>query len=199
MEKMDKTHVAAISAAGVLLLLLAVVMICGGCSNRSNPEWDFSWKPQTTDGSTDAAGTTTGETTNTTTDNTTGTSGETTTAPSQGQSGGSGSQGNSGGADNSTKPSTPTTKPTTPSTTPPASTDATTSTEPTPPETEGKRLLTWEEWLALNKAKDYETMKAYRDSFPNQEAYFAWLENAEAEYNATMPTTDGKIDFSGSK
>lgn len=182
MEKMDKTHVAAISAAGVLLLLLAVVMICGGCSDRSNPEWDFSWKPQTTDGSTESAGTTTGETTNATTDNTTGTSGETATLPGQGQSGGSGSQGNSGGADNSTKPSTPTTKPTTPST--------------TPPETDGKRLLSLEEWQALST----EEKKAYHDSFPiNGVAYLDWYYNALAEDRNKIPTIDGDIDLSGSK
>lgn len=72
-----------------------------------------------------------------------------------------------------TTPITPTTTPTTQPTEPPETTEP-----PTMPEVEGIELLTWEEYSALTGKEQ----RAYKESFPNRDDYYAWLDAAQAAY-----------------
>ena len=80
-----------------------------------------------------------------------------------------------------TNPTTPTDpKPTNP-TNPTQPTEPEETTEPpTMPEVEGIKLLTWEEYQALSGKEQ----RAYKESFPNRDDYYAWLDAAQAAYKA---------------
>lgn len=82
---------------------------------------------------------------------------------------------------------TPTTAPTSPTTEPTEPTEM-----PTYPEVEGIKLLTWEEYEALGG----QGQRAYKESFPNREDYYAWLEAAQAEYKANHESEfGGNVDI----
>lgn len=192
MEKLDKTKIITIGIAALLVLVLAIVMICGACSGKQDAEWN----PLTTAGTTD----TTGESTDDTAQNQTGSTTDVVpevsigviekdqldeilnqppkpTKPTTG--------GNTGATQN--QPTTqPTTKPT-------EATEPSQETENTTPGTDEVKLLSWEEWSALSRAEKI----AYRDSFPSNDAYYQWYDDAKAQYDSTKPVTDGNIDLGG--
>jgi hypothetical protein len=68
------------------------------------------------------------------------------------------------------------------------------TTQPTAPvEIPSDGELTWEQYLALTSEQRYE----YYKTFESMDAFFAWKNAAEAEYDAThtIPTIDGNIDL----
>lgn len=92
-----------------------------------------------------------------------------------------------------TKPTTPTDpKPTNP-TNPTQPTEPEETTEPpTMPEVEGIKLLTWEEYTAMSGKEQ----RAYKESFPNRDDYYAWLDAAQAAYDAEhSDEMDGNVNI----
>lgn len=207
MENMDKTKVILIGIAGLLVILLVVIMICGACSGRKDANWNPLTTGSTTD-TTDTTGNSTGDATQGQTDGTGSTEVDVeagvvdrdeidgfvnqtqpTTKPTTG--------GNSGTTQ--TQPSTKPTQTTTPtetteSTESTESTGSATEPENTDPTTEEFKLLTYEEWKNLSPDERLQ----YRDNFPGgRDAYNEWRDKAYEQYESTRPTTDGNIDLGG--
>ena len=181
MEKLDKTKIITIGIAALLVLVLAIVMICGACSGNQDAEWN----PLTTAGTTD----TTGESTDDTAQNQTG---STTDVVPEVSIGVIEKDQLDEILNQPPKPTKPTTQPTTK---PTEATEPSQETENTTPGTDEVKLLPWEEWKDLPR----EEQLAYRASFPSLDAYFQWYNEAKAQYESTQPTLgpDGNIDLGG--
>lgn len=79
-----------------------------------------------------------------------------------------------------------TTAPTTVPTTQPAETTIPMETEP-PVEAPEAGSISYEAYLEL----EVEVQEAYYESFESADAFFAWLDEAQAAYEATKPTSSG--------
>lgn len=186
----------------VMVLLLGVAMVCGGCKKDKQPEWTYN-----------------GATTAGTEENTEGTKKPTpagpdepapsvnieivdredlgdTTAPTTDQ-GGSDIGGNIGIEDRPVNPTDPAT-PTTPAPTTPAPTTPTPTT-PTPgpagPELDADGYWTYEYYDSRTGDEQF----AYMKTFPSVRAFNDWYNAAKAAYDAAQPRetigSDGVIEL----
>lgn len=165
----------------LLVLLLGITMICGGCKGK-DAEWNYtpnynttgSTGDTTTSERTDAFGDPTApnadvsledkETLDSTTDSTTGTT-------TGGTTGGTTTGNTTGGTTDSTTGET---------------------TSPTDPSYDEDGYMTYESYMALTGPEQ----DAYRETFPTLKDFNAWFHAAKAAYDAEHPKetiTDGNI------